>query len=241
MYKGLSKVMAIITYHKRKNIKKVVFTTNGQRLLKLAKEDWFTDVVDFVNLSRHSTSQEINNSIFKIKTIEWKAIKKISNTLAKEGIPLNINYVMSENLSITYDMNFVKEFVKIAKKNNVNSITLRKDYDDGFGVHPLEKLMGKPTSIGECPVCRKSRYIMNGMEVLFTTSEFEPTDTFGDNVYEFILQPNGDISSDLEGNDTIDMLDSVETIRRGRGTAPRPKKSKSVYMTSGCGSRVSSC
>lgn len=238
-YKYLSKVMNIIEYHKRKNIKKVVFTTNGTNLLNLSREDWFTDVVDFVNISRHAYDQTENDNIFKIKTIDWKTIKSISKNLAVAGIPTNINCVLSDSISMDYDENFIKQYVKVAHKNFVNSITFRKDYDDGFGIHPIEKTMGKAKNIGECPVCRKSRYIMNGMEVLFTTSEFEPTDVLGENVYEFILQPNGDLSTDWEGNDTIDVFDSVETIKRGR-----PEKVKRIYQPEpyvGCGFGSMSC
>ena len=246
-YKKLDEVMSVISYHKRKNIKKVVFTTNGQNLLELSNQKWFTSVVDYVNLSRHDSNQEDNDRIMGIKTIDWETIKMVSSLLGKEGIPLNINCVLSDSITTRYSDVFLMDFVDACRDNYVNSITFRKDYDDGFGIHVLETVMGKSSDVADCPVCRKSRYILKGMEVLFTTSEFEPTEILGDKVYEFILQPNADLTTDWEGNDVIDVLDSVEAIRKGRGTAPRPKKTKTTQNNgfgarfSSCGGRVSGC
>ena len=234
-YNELQEVMSVISYHKRKNIKKVVFTTNGQNILKLSTEKWFTSVVDFVNISRHDSNQEDNDRIMGIKTIDWATIKKVSKNLAKRGIPTNINCVLSDSITERYSDIFLKDFVKACRKNFINSITFRRDYDDGFGIHDLETIMNFPISIADCPVCRKSRYIVDGLDVLFTTSEFEPTDVLGDDVYEFILQPNGDITTNWEGTDVIDLSPSA---------ARRPKKTKSVSDTvshtfGGCGFIIS--
>jgi len=226
VYSELSTVMATIAYHKRKNIKKVVFTTNGQNILKLANEKWFTDVVDYVNISRHDSNQEDNDRIMGIKTITWGGIKKASKRLGNAGIPTNINCVLSDSITTKYSDIFINDFVRLARKNFINSITFRRDYDDGFGVHPLEGYMGTSTNIGECPVCRKSRYIVNGMEVIFTTSEFEPTDVLGEQVYEFILQPNGKLTTNWEGTDEVVMgkIDSIRDI----AIVQRPEKTKSL-------------
>jgi len=229
VYSELSTVMATIAYHKRKNIQKVVFTTNGQNILKLSNEKWFTDVVDYVNISRHDFNQDDNDRIMGIKTITWGGIKKASKRLGNAGIPTNINCVLSDSITTRYSEVFINEFIKLSRKNFINSITFRRDYDDGFGVHPLESFMGKSTNIGECPVCRKSRYIVNGMEVIFTTSEFEPTEVLGDKVYEFILQPNGKLTTNWEGTDEVIMKtqDSV-TDKVMRSTGKRPKKTKTI-------------
>jgi|GEM_PF-5670213 len=208
-YKRLSEVMYILNYHKKKNIKKIVFTTNGKNLLNLVKESWFVDTVDYVNISRHHFKQSFNDSIMGVKLLTWEEIKLASDALAKHGIATNINCVLSKNIQnpygLEYDEKFVEEFVSIAKAHNVNSITLRKDYDDGFEKHELENLLKrKPKDISECPVCGKSRYLVDGMDVLFSTSEFEPSDILGtDRVYEFILQPNGNLTTDWEGEEIV--------------------------------------
>ncbi len=227
-FKDLYKVMNILYNHKRKNIKKVVFTTNGTSLEKISKEDWFTNVVDFVNISRHHYDQEANDKIFEIKTIDWQTIKKVSQILGDKGIPINVNCVLSNKISENYDLDFIVKFVDMARKNYINTLTFRKDYDDGFGIHALETTMKTAKNITECPVCRKSRYILKGMEVLFTTSEFEPTDVLGENVYEFILQPNGDLTTDWKGLDKIDILDSINVIKKGKD---RSLSSFRAYMS----------
>lgn len=199
-YKDLYRVMGIIAYHKLKNIQKVVFTTNGQNLERLSNAKWFTDVVDFVNLSRHHYVQDTSDKIFKLATINWPMIKHISDNLSIEGIALNINCVLSKDIHEEYSRLFVDEFVDRCRKNSVNSITFRANYDEGSDIHELEKLMDKKVGVHECPVCRKSEYLVNGFRVLFTNSEFEPVDVLGyDAIYEFILQPNGDLTSDWEG------------------------------------------
>jgi len=233
-YKALHEVMSIISYHKRKNINKVVFTTNGQNLIKLSTKKWFTSVVDFVNISRHDSNQEDNDRIMDIKTLEWSEIKKVSKNLAKRGIPTNINCVLSDSITTRYSEVFLKDFIKACRKSFVNSITFRRDYDDGFGIHPLETTMGDPTSIGECPVCRKSRYIVDGLDVIFTTSEFEPTDIIGDNIYEFVLQPNGDLTTNWSGTDVIDLIPLT-------GSIPRPKKTRKIGSADVIEDQIGSC
>lgn len=67
-YKDLYKVMNIIAYHKRKNIKKVVFTTNGTNLLNLSNETWFTDVVDSVEtIRRGRPEKKITRKTFELE------------------------------------------------------------------------------------------------------------------------------------------------------------------------------
>ena len=122
----------------------------------------------------------------------------------------------------------------------MNTITFRKDYNDGFGVHDMEKLMGEPVNVGDCPVCRKSRYLYKGMEVYFTTSEFEPKDILGDeDVYELILQPNGDLTLDWEGKNIVGLgreIKFVLDIEEGGGSCGNysPPISSGCW-SSGCG------
>ncbi len=239
-YKELEQVMMMIGYHKFKNIKKVVFTTNGERLEELSSKSWFTSVVDYVNLSRHHYNDETNDDIFKGKLIGWDIIQKISSTLGACGIPLNINCVLSSSIFKKYNEDFITDFVSIAKNNWVNTITFRNDYDDGNGVHYLETSLGKSVQDNVCPVCRKTQYIINGMIVFFTSSVVEPGTILKNNLYELILQPNSKLTMDWSGKNEIntsDLLEPQMVYREQLRTSPIiPHPEKSYTNFSGCGS-----
>ena len=210
LYKNLTKVLMLIGYHKDK-FKKVVFTTNGIKLKECAKNPIFTEVVDFVNISRHHYEDSENDKVMQTRSITFEDVKEISEILSLKGIPLNINCVIQE-VKNEYSVNFIGEFIQKCRANYVNSITFRKDYDEGFGISNIEKTIQEtysPKQISECPVCLKTRYIINGMGVNFTTSEFEPKDVLGTNVYEVIMQPNGDLTIDWDGDIIVDLVDDI--------------------------------
>jgi MoaA/NifB/PqqE/SkfB family radical SAM enzyme len=241
-YPYLEQVLKLIQLHKKENIKKVVFTTNGQNLYSWAKDSLFLDVVDYVNISRHHYIQEDNDRIMRIRTINWNTICSVSDRLSKAGIRTNINCILSTSVMKEYDYEFLACFIDYARNHSINSITFRKDYDDGFGMHYLEQEIQetyKPLHIGECPVCRKSKYLINGMEVLFTTSEFEPTAYYGSqSIYEFILQPNGNLTSDWEGNSTVE-LDTKPKLKQCTDNTSNLNLTSRGYLAGsgrGCGS-----
>lgn len=209
LFKALPELMEVLSKHKTINIKKIVYTTNGKNLGYLSSKNWFTDVIDFINLSRHSDSQTQNDKIMKIQSIDWKEIKKCSTLLSYSGIPLNINCVLSKKNNVFYDFDFIENFIKVCKENYVSSIVFRNDYDDGFKKHDLEVMLNdryKLKGLGECPVCRKAEYIINGFPIYFTSSLFEPVETFGTNIYELIMQPNGVLTADWGGEVEVDYL-----------------------------------
>jgi len=235
LYKDLNKVLMMIAYHKDK-FKKVVFTTNGVRLKEYSTNPIFTEVVDFVNISRHHFVDSENDRVMKTKSITFSDIKEISENLGSKGIPVNINCVLEEKENI-YSLDFMSDFIEYSRNNYVNSITFRKDYMEGFGISDLEERVQKdysPKQVSECPVCLKTRYIIKGMEVNFTTSEFEPKDILKDDIYEVILQPDGILTSDWEGEKEISFVPEVMF----RKSVSRPAKTKSIKTPptfEGCG------
>ncbi len=245
LYTNLEQVMMFIGYHKFKNIKKVVFTTNGTNLKELSKNSWFTSVVDYVNISKHHYNDEENNEIFKGQLINWEEIKEISSELGNYGIPTNINCVLSDSIEKRYPNNFVPIFVNTARYNYINSITFRKDYDDGDNIHHLEKLLVKHKEDNHCPVCRKTHYIIDGMNIYFTSSVFEPNKILKNNLYEIILQPNGKLTMDWAGKNELSTMQVIKNIKMSSPVLREPvepniKKSlgggcgPSISMNSGC-------
>jgi len=72
----------------------------------------------------------------------------------------------------------------------------------------------KAVQISECPVCMKNKYVEKGMDIYFTTSEEEPKDVLGSAIYEFILQPNGDLTIDWEGKEVVSLEKPPTGIRK---------------------------
>lgn len=178
-------------------IKKVVLTTNGINLLNKSLHG-----IDHINISRHSYKQSINNKIFKTEKIPTKShLKLISEHCNKYGIDVNFNVVFVEDVNTNED---IFKWIKFAKKTNTTSVTFRNQYGK-YGISKMEsKLLDMnyiPSIISTCPVCRTSKFIVDGILVKFHSSDYEPTDSSKfdeDEVYEVILQSNGNLTRDWE-------------------------------------------
>lgn len=190
--------MEIIRKFKNKGkIRKVVLTTNGLNLTNKNIEG-----IDHINISRHHYNQDICEEIFKTKKIPNSLdLVAISGHANKIGIDINYNVVMVEenkNLNIF-------DFILFAKMHDATSITFRNQYGD-YNENPLEQQLiaagYTATSVQTCPVCRTSYYLVKGFKLKFHSSDYEPTEStkfHPDEVYEVILQQNGDLTRDWEG------------------------------------------
>jgi len=194
-------------------IKKVVLTTNGNKLLYHSDKDLFRDVVDHVNISRHDIGYRNNVNIFKTKSIidDGDLLLAVEN-LNKSNIDVNFNCVYGER--DIKDELFVSNFIQYAKEHNVSSVTLRYDcknntLEDTY----LEKLYKdyKNISHTNCKVCKSTTKLIEGIPVTFKSSLNEPSDEISDNViYELIIHPDGTISLDWAGNKRIAIEELVE-------------------------------
>ena len=67
---------------RRNKYKKVVLTTNGQKILDFKKE--IKQTVDHINLSRHHWTEKKNAEVFKTKNVPgFKKLKEISRVFKK--------------------------------------------------------------------------------------------------------------------------------------------------------------
>lgn len=192
--------LALIKKFKDKGkIKKVVLTTNGINLLKKDLSG-----IDHINISRHSFNDLDNQKIFgTIYVPSTKDLQEINTYCNKQGIDVNYNVVIVPGLND--DMNLY-QYIFWAKATYASSITFRNQYGE-YGVSNIEKKLlednYKPTVVATCPVCKTSTYLAKGIKVKFHSSDYEPTESNKfdkDEVYEVILQPNGDLTRDWEAN-----------------------------------------
>lgn len=236
LYPYLEQVMEIIS--ECKQITKVVFTTNGSKLYEIANKSWFTNVVNYINLSQHHHDQNFNIAEMGTRQLLLeREISELSEYLSGYGIPINFNCVLSDNVEAKYKLQFIYDFVDKAKQLGINSITFRADYFETTEPHYLESLLGKPMSVSSCDVCRKATYLVNGMNVNFTNSVFEPADVLGSDIlYEAIIQPNGKITTDWAGKIELTAIEIDNSDDINGGDCLPPTIIKRIKSGAGCGS-----
>lgn len=195
--------LTIINKYKSKGkIKKVVLTTNGINIRKLDLSG-----IDHINISRHSFNDKVNYNIFKTKNVpSFEDLVEINNYINLCGIDVNYNAVVIENINDVPDVLAWTEFVQAT---NATSVTFRSQYGI-YGRTKLEESLlsrnFKSHSVNTCPVCRTSTYFANGIKLKFHSSDYEPikSESFDkDEVYELILQQNGDLTRDWEAKEIL--------------------------------------
>lgn len=205
--------LSIIRKYKEKGkIKKVVLTTNGIKLLEKK-----LDGIDHINISRHSFDDSANEKIFGTKHVPTtELLQEINKHCNKQGIDVNYNIVLVPG--VNDEMNLA-QYIFWAKATYASSLTFRNQYGE-YGVSKIEDIVlkegYKPNIVSSCPVCRTSSYIIRGMKVKFHSSDYEPTESTKfdkDEVYEVILQPNGNLTRDWEGQKIL--LNHKDFIKKG--------------------------
>ncbi len=218
----------------KKPFKKVIFTTNGTRLLGLT--DLIGENCDHVNVSRHGIGYEDNVKVFKNKQI----INDGDLTLACErlneyGVDVNLNHVYRDEDKLTKE--YVYNYIDYAKSVGATKVTFR--YDQNYNsleptyleaLFPFSRLVEE----GGCPVCRSHTILVKGMYVTFKSSYQEPTKELGGDLYELIYHPSGKLTQDWEGK-----------VEYKKATPPKlpdvpvrltiPTKSTGGYGSGGCG------
>jgi MoaA/NifB/PqqE/SkfB family radical SAM enzyme len=191
----------ILKFKKKGKFSKVVLTTNGVNLLK-----YDLTGIDHVNISRHHYHDRINKDIFKTENVPiYKDLYIINEYINSFGIDVNYNVVVTnENKDL-----LINRFVEFVKKTGASSLTFRNQYGI-FDKSDIEKKLInsgiKAGSVSSCPVCITNTYYIKGVKVKFHSSAYEPTESKAfdlNEVYELILQPNGDLTRDWESKKII--------------------------------------
>lgn len=176
---------------------KRVLTTNGWKLAEHI--DNVAEVFHHVNISRHSIGDEANFKVFGGKNIATDdEIKGYCSFLGKHGVDVNLNHVYSE--ADSFDIQYVKEYIKYAKLLNATKVTFRYDQNTNqMDKSVLESNVAnewKEVEAGGCPVCREACYLIDGMYVTFKNSCAEPTKQLKGELYELIYHVDGVLYKD---------------------------------------------
>lgn len=183
---------------------KVVMTTNGSRLMDFINIEENLNVlqkaVDHINISRHHYNENVNERIFNSKNIPTNdEVMQIITFLNMVGIDVTFNCVLTDMMN---DKENVINYIVHAKNMHASAVTFRDAHDgDSITINPVEKIFSSYKTIQEssCGACRIATKIIAGIKCNFHYSVKEPTKVM-DGIYEFIIQQNGDVTLDWDGN-----------------------------------------
>jgi molybdenum cofactor biosynthesis enzyme MoaA len=173
----------------KKRFKKVVLNTNG---FKLKKEH--IEIADYVNISRHHFDDFNNNIIFNSSTIPpTKKLKELCNYGN-----VTLNCFLPDGFR---DKIFIKKYIDYAKKLNAK-VTFRKYYNN---LDILKYVDIDDTLIGQhsCGACLHRWHKINDIDVTFKYSVNETSDHMNGDIYELILQANGNLTYDWAGKNIL--------------------------------------
>ena len=172
---------------------KVVFTTNGTKLLENA--NLISNLIDHLNISRHGIGYEDNVKVFKQKNIPTdEALKESIPIFLENGVDVNFNHVYGPDSQLTKE--YVLDYIEYVKSLNGTSISFRYDQNlNTLSNTEIEKIFLEDYEIvrkGECKVCRNFAMIINGITVVWKSSFANPEIWMDNNeVYEYVFHTDG--------------------------------------------------
>lgn len=171
----------------RNRFNKVVLNTNGFRLNK----EHFK-YVDHVNISRHHWDDLINSEVFNTSNnptaLELKKICGYGD--------VTLNCVLPDKFA---DKEFVSKYIDFAKRCKAK-VAFRKFFNN-LDLLPIDN---NETLINEhgCPACLHRQHKISGIDVTYKYSVKETFEA-ANGIYELIVQSNGDLTFDWDGNNKL--------------------------------------
>lgn len=202
----------------RKRWTKVVLTTNGTKLDSVDPEK-LERAVDHINISRHHYEDGENRKIFKTDTVpDTKKLKTLCAKMNKIGIDVNLNCVLVDQFTGKAD---ILKYIRFAKSVGASSVCFRQEQNNekdaagtAIDICAEEKWFKDIKSVYDngCPVCRSKRQLIEGVMVSWKSAYNEPSDALKDVIYEGIMHPNGNVTSDWEAKNNIALAISGELV-----------------------------
>lgn|SRR5512145_229002 len=218
----------------RHKFTKVVLTTNGYTLDRFIGQ--LDGAVDFVNISRHSRSDLENVGVFGTVSVpSTDELTRAIDRLNTIGIPVTLSKVILK--SDTADS--ILRFLGYARSAGASQVFLRKPHGDLLP-HPIEEHFERwRATESSCPVCLTRSQVIVGMPVVWKRGILEPSDL---GFHEAIVQPNGKLTSDWQGNRAISVDELVLMYAPARNPPSvvachgRPLTCVGGAYSNGCGS-----
>lgn len=223
---------------------KIIVTTNGVNLVNVMDSIYTKENVEVhFNISRHHHDDAENRTCFQTDTVPGSdEIEELIDQLNRKGIDVNMNTVLTQNLSTKVEMD---EMIKWARSIGFTSISFRKQHGD-LDPSEQELMYSEYETVYEnsCPVCYSKQQFIKGIPVYWKSSVEEPGDALSDYVYELIYHPDNILSSDWEGEKEVIYYDEkfytqdafIKLAKKLLGTGRLIDEEGSVptYSSSGC-------
>jgi len=191
----IDEVLMLLRFKKDK-YKNIVLTTNGTNLLE--KLNMVKLSVDHINISRHHYDEDKNKNIFSgTYDISDEYISNCIKEYSKFGIDISVNCIINSNTK----PEFIEKFTRWSNMMGFYTVNFRKEsgnLDPTFAESSYNEHKVLKTNL--CDVCRTKTQIINGAIVNWKCSKVEPSETLGNNIYEAVYLPNGNLYIDWEGN-----------------------------------------
>lgn len=187
-----------IEYRKSKRFDFMFLNTNGYMLKKY--QDKIGLAFDAINISRHAADDEENYKIFGTKTIP--SLEELKELIPKLKLDsgVNINTVITDNMSEEEKMNKIYNMVKACKYIGASSLTIRFEATDRLRTEKLPKELDKLETIqfNANPGCKFWLKKIDGLYVVLKYVTKEPT-SYSDWNYGYIIQRDLRITKDWAG------------------------------------------
>lgn len=172
----------------RKRFDKVVLNTNG---FLLSKEHF--KYVDHVNISRHHFNEINNRHVFNSNSTPSNTKLK---ALCNFG-DVTINCVLPDGFN---NRLFIDKYIEFAK--NIGAKVAFRKYFNSLEI--LEHIDTDDTLINShsCPACLHRVHRINDVNVTYKYSVKETYEAIN-GIYELIIQSNGDLTFDWDGNNKL--------------------------------------
>lgn len=228
----------ITAIHERTAIKKVGLTTNGLFMESEAKlrsfvsaitDEYGTCLLDFINVSRHSVRNDVNNKIMKVNYKHTMQDLILFRAMLPQELSFHINMVISEDSDYHELMSDIATINPVLKQYNIDGV-FRTDYawqkKLGAELVPNELMTLFSNTFdgivqsGGCPTCITFRGRTEQYSNLYLKgANFEPTDN-EDLARELIMHMDGKLYYDWSRNKPfvyeIETDDAISSLIGGR-------------------------
>ena len=200
---------------RRNRWKKVVLTTNGSNIMPHTNSKTFANAIDFINISRHSVSEENNMRVFgknrkKHKKLDFYDMSKfnlptdndliqIIEKVNKLGVPVNANCILQGAISYLKNgspKSQIIHFIKWAKEIGFSNVCFRKIYRRVYDLEHTKWQRAfseyKVINVVNTPTYKTETQIINGININWQYCIAND----GEEISELVLHPDGMLCAD---------------------------------------------
>ena len=238
----LKDVLSLLSTHRGKGnvASKVVLTTNASGLIPSFGtfpnnlSEYLKRSIDHVNISRHSSGDNTNATIFNVGLSKWAMVpdrgtlEAICSKFNRMGIDVSLNCVLhnckSEILIPTrikglltermydelYTTKGILHYLKFAKDIGASAVCFKKMESDSLEPTSTEKLFKtyKVIHSSKCPTCRSKTQLIAGMQV---TWQAALKDKSSAPPQDLIFHPNGKLALDWKGKWIVEAGENIRS------------------------------